>query len=179
MRIFHLLSVTGLGVVTGAGLWYWNAHALQREPVVEAVLVYEEGLEPIPVDAILQPGQRAGLLVGMARDSVPPEYLGILEGEFARLGLKVAAVFPDEPRQVALERAKSSHIPYVIDREGRMQRFLSYVPSHGHGATLFYSQDYKVKFHSLTVADNRLLRQVVEKYLLGKTEVEARLLAGC
>lgn len=45
---------------------------------------------------------------------------------------------------------------------------MRYSGAHEHGATLVLTADNKVKFHSLQILSNDLLRQLVEKYLLGE-----------
>jgi hypothetical protein len=79
----------------------------------------------------------------------------------------VLAVFSADSPKAHTLLADSMGIPWVQDKDGRYQLLLRAALEHGHDAILLYDRDYKVKFQALAAPDNDVVRQLVEKYLLG------------
>jgi hypothetical protein len=130
---------------------------------------YDSLLEgSLPAQARLEQGQRLSVVVGISKFSQPSEYLGVLQRKYQHQGLKVLVVFsPDSPKAHAL-LADAIGIPWVIDSDGRFQHLLRSALQHRHDAILIYDENYKVKFQALAAPDNDVLRQLIEKYLIGE-----------
>lgn len=157
-----------LGLLLGSVAWKLLLPYTRGVSIAEHPLQYGSRLEvPVPDAAQLDPSQELALIVGVSDGSPLPEYIGVLHRRYAQRGLRVLAVLPPHANARALQLAKAAAVPFLVDENGAFQNFLHYSASHPHGAVLIYGPDYKVKFHLLQIPDNDLLRQLVEKYLLG------------
>jgi hypothetical protein len=160
-------------IVVGASIGWIFAHlsknASTSETAGDGKYEFDSTVDPsIPLEAQLDRGQRLALIVGIGAIPSVPEYLGVLFRKYQTRGLRVLLVLPsDSPRNLGL-RATAEGIPWVTDLDGRFQRLLRFSSAHRHDATLIFDDHYNVKFHALGLPNNDLLRQLTEKYLIGK-----------
>ena len=174
--VLQIPAVIGLGLLAGWGL----SHRSATDEISDGKYEFDSRLEtPVPTQARLDPRQRLVVMVGLTKFSPPAQYLGVLQRKYQGEGLKILVVFaPDSPKSHAA-LADSMGVPWVVDKDGSYRRVLRSALGHGHNAMLIYDQNYKVKFQALTNPDNDALRQLVEKYLLGRiTYSPAELLAS-
>jgi hypothetical protein len=166
--VFQIVMVTTLGLLVGWGLSRVRASGEAIE-VGDGKYEFDSSLEEsLPTQARLEEGERLAVLVGVTKFSQPSEYLGVLQRKYHSQGLKVLVVFsPDSPKAHTL-LASAIGVPWVIDKDGRYQHLLRSALEHRHDAILIYDLNYKVKFQALVSPDNDLLRQLVEKYLVGE-----------
>jgi hypothetical protein len=167
--VLQLMAVTSLGLLVG---WGVSRYAKGSEKVIEVgdgKYDFDSPLEgSVPPQARLDQGQRLAVVVGISKFSQPSEYLGVLQRKYQHLGLKVLFVFsPDSPKAHTL-LATAIGVPWVIDNDGQYQHLLRSALEHRHDAILIYDQGYKVKFQALAAPDTDLVRQLVEKYLIGE-----------
>jgi len=167
--LLQVIVVISAGVVVG---WGFARFAKGDQRIIElgdGKYEYDAPLEDpsFPAEAKLVEGQRLALVAGISKSSQVPEYLGVLLRKYQSSGLKVLVVLaPDSPKGLKL-LTQTEGIPLVIDSDGRFQHLLRFVSSHKHGAVLLYDDKYRVKFHLLGMPDKDVLRQLVEKYLVG------------
>jgi hypothetical protein len=167
--LLQIVAVVVLGCAVG---WCLSRFAGGNKKTIEigdGSYVFDSSLNTIlPAEAKLNEGQRLALVVGISKSSQPPEYLGVLQRKYQNQGLKVLVVLsPDSTKALAL-LTKAIGVASVTDSDGRFQRLLKFVSTHQHDAVLIYDENYKVKFHFLGMPDSDLLRQLVEKYLVGR-----------
>jgi hypothetical protein len=167
--VFEIIGVSTLGLLVG---WGVSRYAKGSEKVIEVgdgKYEFDSTLEgPLPNLAQLNSGQHLSVVVGISKFSQPSEYLGVLQRKYQSQGLKILVVFsPDSPKSNTL-LANAIGLPWVVDKGGQYQLLLRSALEHRHDAVLIYDQNYKVKFQALAAPDNDLLRQLVEKYLVGE-----------
>lgn len=174
--VLQVPALIGLGLLAGWGL----SHRGATEEISDGKYEFDSRLDPpLPAQARVDPGQHLVVMVGLTKFSPPAQYLGVLQRKYQSDGLKILVVFaPDAPRSHAA-LADSMGVPWVVDKDGSYRRVLRSALGHGHDALLIYDKNYKVKFQAFTNPDNDALRQLVEKYLLGRiTYSPAELLAS-
>lgn len=166
--VLQLTAVTIMGLAVGWGVSRY-AKGSDAIEIGDGKYDFDSPLEgSLPPLARLDQGQRLAVVVGISKFSQPSEYLGVLQRKYKGQGLKMLIVFsPDSPKAHTLI-ADAIGIPWIIDKDGRYQHILRSVLVHKHDAILMYDQDYRVKFQALSALDNDLLRQLVEKYLVGE-----------
>ena len=123
---------------------------------------------PIPREARFQDSQKLALVLGLSKFSQIPEYLAILKNKHAKDGLKVLVVLPPDSPNGLTQFTASLGVPWVVDKDGQFQSLLRFSAAHRHDAMLIYDETYHVKFHVLGTPENDMVRQLVEKYLLGE-----------
>jgi len=154
------------GLLTGFLIWRASTNSPLHIPSSERIYAYDSVLQPpIPAWAQLAENQRLGLVVGLSHYDHVPSYLGVLHEKYSGMGLKVVTVL--EPQGPLISELQNLSIPHVVESGQSFESFLGFSSKHKHSALLMYDDSYKVKFHSLAIPDNDLLRQLVEKYLLG------------
>lgn len=165
----QVITVTLLGVAVG---WGVSRLAKGQERTIETgdgKYEFDGSMDSsLPAEMLLTEGQKLALVVGISKGSPVPQYLGILQKKYQGQGLKTLVVLPpDSPKGLILLTA-AVEVPSVVDSDGRFQHQLRFVSTHRHDAILVYDQNYRVKFHFLGMPDNDVLRQLVEKYLVGR-----------
>jgi hypothetical protein len=166
--IAKLLAVAFLGFILGRVTLEVSHGWPKSSSVAERQLAYDTRLNAnTPPGITLDPQQKLGVVLGMGGGQLPPSYLTVLQRKLGPRGLKLTVVFPNGVPNEVLSSWRASGIPFVIDHDQAYERLLNASLAHPHGATLVYGPDLKVKFHLLRIVDNDLLRQLVEKYLLG------------
>lgn len=178
--ILQIIAVSTLGGLAG---WGFSRYARGDQPAVEVgdgKYDFDAALDSsLPGEVRLDHGQRLGLVIGISKFSQPSEYLGVLQRKYGNEGLRILVVFAPDSARGNILMAKSIGVPSVVDKDGWFQLLLRSALTHRHDAILVYDDSYRVKFHALAMPDNDLLRQLVEKYLVGKiTYSSASLLAS-
>lgn len=144
---------------------------------VEIVTPYGENFPlPIPAAVRLETNQTIGILALFSEASFQPQvqYLNAILNKFSEQ-VKVLGVFPGSRRQVA--RFVQDHdldFEIIPDVDHEVFHWARVNPHHEHPGFVIYDNQYKAKFVSFNMPAEDLIRQLVEKYVLGKIDYSYR-----
>lgn len=138
---------------------------------IESRLQYGEKL-PVPAPEPLTMGdsERIGILALMSNAYIDPRllYLNAISRRFSTQ-VHLRGVYPGTEKGTQEFAARHGlHFQLLADPKHNIFRWAGVHPEHAHGGFLIYDRNYQVKFFEFFLPSEDLIRQLVEKYALGK-----------